>query len=181
MGNDPSTHDWPDSDMDLAQSLEEETASRLGQEQVKTPGQVRILRAETEYLGPWPHPEHWAKYEAALPGAADRISTRERREAPASRNGAPASNRRAFCPFQYKTGGTRPADQSWPCSIVSRGRRPSHLFRQALGSDLDSGLRYRSSERISPCNIRKKARAGRCIQRHNSCSASLPKKSNIAT
>ena len=63
MGNDPSTNDWPDSDTDLAKSLDEETASRLGQEQVKTPGQVHILRAESEYLGPLPHPEHWAKYE----------------------------------------------------------------------------------------------------------------------
>ena len=80
MGNDPSTNDWPDADTDLAKSLEEETASRLGQEQVKTPGQVRILRAESEYLGPLPHPEHWAKYEAVLPGAADRILTEVEKE-----------------------------------------------------------------------------------------------------
>ena len=53
MGNDPPTDDLPDSDMDLAKSLEEETASRLGQEQVKTPGQVHIFRAESEYPEPF--------------------------------------------------------------------------------------------------------------------------------
>lgn len=81
MGNDQSTDDLSDADIDIAKSLDEGSESQLGQEQVKTPGQVHILRAESEYLGPLPHPEHWAKYEEVLPGAADRILTEVEKEA----------------------------------------------------------------------------------------------------
>ena len=80
MSNDPPTHDWPDADTDIVRADEElPSQPDLGQVKAIFRRELRILQAE--FARPLPYPDHLAKYEEALPGAADRILTEFEKEA----------------------------------------------------------------------------------------------------